>query len=56
MGKTREKSIINRLIYGLAVFVLIFVICLIYGIYKENNFNDYVKSEYHSGISKFKKR
>ncbi|MFR5684471.1 MAG: hypothetical protein ACLUD1_10590 [Clostridia bacterium] len=55
MGKTREKSIINRLIYGLAVFVLIFVICLIYGIYKENNFNDYVKSEYHSGISKFKR-
>ncbi len=53
MGYSHKKSLIEKIIYFIILAVLIFVGIKIYGIYKVNNFNNYVKSEYNSGYSKF---
>ena len=43
MGYSHKKSLIEKIIYFIILAVLIFVGIKIYGIYKVNNFNNYVK-------------
>lgn len=51
----QKKSIGSRI--GTIIFIIIVFICLkqIYGVYKENYFNDFVKAEYIANISEFKR-
>ena len=46
----KTSKIIGKIIYLIIVVALIFVACKIYSI---NNFNEYIRAEYNSGISKF---
>lgn len=51
----QKRSIGSKI--GTIIFMIIVFICLkqIYGIYKENYFNDFVKAEYIANISEFKR-
>ena len=46
----KTSKMIGKIIYLIIVVALIFVACKIYSI---NNFNEYIRAEYNSGISKF---
>lgn len=54
MNKQKNNGFtIGKLLYYVVVIILIFIVFKLLSIYSQNNFGDFVKSEYRSGISQF---
>lgn len=51
----KQKNTISKIFYLIFIGILIAIIIKLYGIYRENNFNDFKRSELQIGTSEFKR-
>ena len=50
-----KKSVLGRVVYYCVVVLLLIAVVQAYGLYKENNFNEFLRSELKMGYSEFKR-
>lgn len=50
-----KKSIVNKIIYIMALAILVFVAVFLYNRFEEKNFNDFIRTEYIPYTSEFKR-
>lgn len=51
----KSRSFVGRVLYYFIVFILLIGVYKAYGLYKENNFNEYIRSEHTLGYAEFKR-